>query len=620
MKSTMYPECGLPTQRDVRSKKHLDGTHRADTGSEPSSETPLDASVGVESPTTASNHACGLEGKSNEQMTIPPCVGEEDVEALIHAAPSPPVTKESLEELDLVFIQSNIDLRIDINYDHDLQFTPIAGMKGDRKREESKKYYQSLEAELRIRLQHQSSAICPRCEEVLSSQPDKPAFTPRLYQLFENLKELLAILVPDRDQYQITQFLDISLLLQEMSHGLLDVVRLARWLSGLLTAHCAPMRDVSAHEMADQIRKGAEDGDLRALVAGIEKLFNFLEAMKLDVANHQIRSFRYLLIDDTVAFQQDFFRARIKHGNIQVNASREWYCSAVINHQSCRISGQTPRTLPVSSLIHGLLDICLSCTSELPVSLAYDKKRVRDIRIDIQDIIHLRICLSIFGRLLREFVRQCSTCAVRGVAEIRISEMHLVLQNRIMDLTDGTTEAGVTMPQVWLRHANAIALELANAAIRLCSHAGLAVPGPVVEGTTARLRMEFQREIHHPHHTTQVTRELEQKANNHGATFLSMTALSISRAQKQWQELRQQRQNLRTLPDVEDIARRLAHIAVIHYRVWADLVYSESQDGHEQAAHKDSTCGHHDNQVETIASEESGEIADGQEDTPLDSL
>ncbi|EXJ63113.1 hypothetical protein A1O7_03558 [Cladophialophora yegresii CBS 114405] len=531
-------------------------------------------------PPPSDPHCAGAEDTEN-LVAIPPCTSEAEVDALLNASPYPPVTKESLGELELTYIQSNVTLRIDINYDHDLHFTPISGGKGEQKKRDARRYWHSLEVELRIVYQHSLLVSCAKCDERRSPSSDKrvlegrpPSFRRRLPALFQKLQELLVILVPEKDQDQISQYLDVSLLLQEVSHGLLDIVRLARWLDGLLTSHCAPMRDVSAHEMAEMIRQGAENGDIHILVAGIETLFQILEAMKLDVANHQIRSFRYLLIDDTVAFQQEFFRSRIGHGNLEAQASRKWYDLAVAKHQQCHIDRQTPRSMPLAVLVDGMLELCLWPDPKLPATLAYDQKRLKELRGDIQDFVHLDMCLLVFNQLVREL----SGPESQSMLERQVAEMHFLLRNRIMDITDGNPEE---VSQIWLQHTEAIAVELSRAASLV--HLGRAVPIPstTVAKTTWLLQQMFVNEHQHHRRARQLVRAIEQEAHTHAIRFQNMTTLEISHAQKHWQQVRAQGCRWRLLPEIDDIARRLAHIASIHWRVWAELVYSDPEDGLE---------------------------------------
>lgn len=99
--------------------------------------------------------------------------------------------------------------------------------------------------------------------------------------MFETLRELLETLVPDRDHAQIAENLDVPLLVQQVQKGVLDIARLSQWIAELLKGHCAPMRDEWADNMATKIEDGYTNFDMELIVEGLEKLFSFLEAMKL---------------------------------------------------------------------------------------------------------------------------------------------------------------------------------------------------------------------------------------------------------------------------------------------------------------------------------------------------
>ncbi|KAK5332191.1 Protein SOSEKI 1, partial [Exophiala xenobiotica] len=444
IKSKMHPGSDIPTTRDSHPEDSRDFSHVPGSLSDKSSYQDVFETVQTNGPVASNDQPSLPAGDKKaeregglERITIPVCTTEDDVDALFHATLMPPLTKGYLAELDLMWIRSNINLRVDINYDHDLHFMPVSGYTGEQKRQDAKKYWSSLEAELRIVYQHNLLVSCPCCQGASPSSPVQPQyFMPRLRQMFLTLNELLAVLIPNHEQDQLVKSLDISLLLQEVSHGLLDVVRLARWLFVLLTTHCAPMRDDSAQEMAEQIREGAERGDLHALVTGIEKLFSFLEAMKLDVANHQIRSFRYHLIDDTVAFQQEYFRLRIANEKLNVKRSREWYLNASQQHQQCPITGETSRTMALGALVHGLSDLCISSDPDIPDTLKHDRSRLETIREEIQDIVHLEISLIVYNTLVQQLCSPPSKDPPsRKLIQGRLEEMRSLLQNRLMDLT-----------------------------------------------------------------------------------------------------------------------------------------------------------------------------------------
>ncbi|KEF61783.1 uncharacterized protein A1O9_03353 [Exophiala aquamarina CBS 119918] len=517
-----------------------------------------------------------LDGKIPcKPIDIPPCTSEEDEHALCNAPEQPPVTKASLRELDLMLIQSNINLRVDINYDHDLHFTPVSGQKGEKKKLEALLYWQSLVAEFRITYHNNFVTSCIECKRrFVRGRGAQSNFHPRLPGLFFNLKELLTILVPDRDADQIAQFLDIPLLVQEASHSMLDVVRLGRWLCELLTTHCAPMRDGSALEMAEKIREGAETGDMTALVDGIKKLFDFLEAMKLDVANHQIRSFRFHLIEDTVPFQKDHFRIRIQNNKFNVDAPREWFLQNVKGHEECQGGGKLPTKSPLAALLHGLVQICVSNGPNFPETLKHDVCRLQNKRDQIQDIIHIDICLSVFDhQILRLVGHRFDPASLHPLLETRIKE----LQTRILDLTDGHMRPNQTMAEMWSQHDGEIALELTNAAFSVCKRVGCVLPASEVETTRKQLAFEFAEERQHARRAQLLAQALERGAQTYAHAFQSMTTLAISEAQKRDHHARHQpqheNQQWRQMPSLEDMARKLAHVAVIHMRVWWDLVY-----------------------------------------------
>ncbi|KAI7075326.1 hypothetical protein KC352_g42069, partial [Hortaea werneckii] len=61
----------------------------------------------------------------------------------------PPITAESLAELDMHRIINNPKLRHDVNFDRDLHFRPnLDGSKGRQKVKSAEQYWQALEGEL----------------------------------------------------------------------------------------------------------------------------------------------------------------------------------------------------------------------------------------------------------------------------------------------------------------------------------------------------------------------------------------------------------------------------------------------------------------------------------------
>lgn len=204
---------------------------------------------------------------------------EELVDAFRHAAELPPITKQSLSELDIDNIVKNIKLRHDVNFDRDLSFRPNnEGSKGHQKSRQSQQYWLALEAELHLYtrlfkgtppLRYVESSVYFQCAQR------------RVPKMFKTIHEVLKSLVPERDHERVDEHLDVPMLMQEIERGVCDMVALVEWTARLLKEHCAPMRDGWVDEMVVFMRNGAATQDLGVIVQSLRKLLAMLETMKL---------------------------------------------------------------------------------------------------------------------------------------------------------------------------------------------------------------------------------------------------------------------------------------------------------------------------------------------------
>lgn len=220
-------------------------------------------------------------------MRMPPSVSllSEDKQLLRTADPLPPVTRETLSELDLDRIMRNIHLRTDANFETDLHFKPdLDGEKGLRKRAAADRYWSAVQIEIMAHATSTRNGETVELEVVPVSQLsriDGDWFQPRLPWMFETLQDILRTLVPERDHACVAQNLDVRLLMQQIRKGVLDLARLAKWLAELLKMHCAPMRDQEADRMVSEISEGYNSHNMGKVVDGLRTLFGLLEMMKL---------------------------------------------------------------------------------------------------------------------------------------------------------------------------------------------------------------------------------------------------------------------------------------------------------------------------------------------------
>ena len=498
---------------------------------------------------------------SCKSLRVPRCMAND---AMIHAlrlAPCrPPVTTETLKELDLHYIQNNINLRVDVHFDHDLHFMPISGRRGQEKRDEARAYWACLTTEFRTH-DHNTRDSCQDCAD----HPTQLAghYPSRLPAMFTELRALLLILVPDQDHDQVKSTLDVDFLIQQLEHGVLDIARLSHWLSSLLMTHCAPIRDEWAEEMAQTLTEGATRGDLQCLVSGLEKLFTFCEAMKLDVANHQIRTFRVPLIEDGVSFQRDYFAARIRNQKLDVLPALNWYEAA-----KSEIIAKAPdeSTSAIGVLVEGLVQLCTFPTNDvsLPLTLRYDAIRIQRFEEEVQDLVQFRTCCNVLDALSFRIIRR----------KLDTSLVHQNLESRLLDLihSDNFIESGTG--DAWQYEIDAIALEITRSAYAFATQAGASAPDHTFASSLERVRAVLTRDWAIRRPADGLKTELIRLSLQHVSAFGSLSSLAISQAQQF--HLQHTSHQSPCLTSLDDVARRLAHIAVIHWRVWGDLAYTNT--------------------------------------------
>lgn len=280
------------------------------------------------------------------------------------AVPSPltlPITRDTLRELDLFEIFKNPQLRHDIVFDPHLQFRPnFDGERGMIKKREADRFWREVELELNTRqtaitLRREAAATMISLAGLASSssrliqqqqQQKCPLPTPNLLpKLIDELREILLSLLPvpppaqdgkgpqppNPERALLASTLDPELLLQELDHGVLDVHGLFRYLGDSLKGHCAPMRDAFVESMVSAV---VQSGDV---VRGIRMCFEILELMKLDIANHQLRTLRPWLLDNSIDFEQKYFTEQLARGG-SLQRTQDWFKRSWIRWESVKQS------------------------------------------------------------------------------------------------------------------------------------------------------------------------------------------------------------------------------------------------------------------------------------------
>lgn len=214
--------------------------------------------------------------------------------AFFSASDRPPITTQSLGELDTPNIIKNIRLRHDLNFDLVCNFRPnLDGPRGAKKRKMMEQYWDALVAELslysRLFNDHPQLGHRDACWSNVVAQAER-----RIPLMFDTIRDVLKSLVPEPDHQRIDDILDGQLLMQQVERGVVSdstLVCLAEWLNHFLKKHCAPIRDALLDRMVEEIRGAVAHQDLRRLINGLCHLMEILEAMKLVCADRQLGVF-----------------------------------------------------------------------------------------------------------------------------------------------------------------------------------------------------------------------------------------------------------------------------------------------------------------------------------------
>lgn len=533
----------------------------------------------------------------------------------------PPVTKATLSELDVTKIIHNPKLRHDINYDPDLHFRPnLEGEKGRRKQERANLFWNAL------------------LEQLNEFVMDRPSFEAKhgkgddwcLPALLRAVKEIIQTLVPQRDRVYLDEGLNVDLLMQQFNMGVADLEKLALWLSKVLKSHCAPMRDEWVDEMYNELSNGNRNNDMGELVKGMRSLLSVLEAMKLDVANHQIRCLRPALIEDTVNFEQRFFAKKMAAGKVETDSAKIWYGDACERFSPLVTPSNTQAFGDMTIFFEGLSRLLLPSVNEktLPNTFLFDEERIMKLRSDMMDAINLDICMKAFeemesgyGALFLSSALQGLTDQMRpGSPDSVFSGCASTCSSRPSSLVFSTAGSANSSPRTSLvlptptaadnARSRAKANELYSSLVSLLQTApSTAKPAARWKAIAPSMALQVFRYTNAPQHALPVLeaniaslindvhsakyREVEEKflgrLSNELASrvkqFRGLSGVSLfgiasgSRPNNSYgyQERDREESSRETREDgsLEDIAVRLAHLGIIHWRVWSSLVYSE---------------------------------------------
>ncbi|KAL6948991.1 hypothetical protein ACO0QE_001473 [Hanseniaspora vineae] len=347
------------------------------------------------------------------------------LQTTFETAPLPPINLDCLREIDLNEIIKNPQLRHDIIFDPLLQFRPnMDGERGLRKKLKADKYWNDVLLEISVIYNNQDENIesNDRFASLTSAPSTQEDYVNKLFSkdkslllpLFQSLKDILMSIIPKKDLENVHLIMDIDLILQEFLKKSINLTNFSNWLTTIFKNQCAPMRDSWVDTINENFVTADANKDIGLLVEALKSTFQLLEAMKLDIANHQIRMLRPALISNSVEFERQYFASLLKSKKIDKSHSVNWiYLDGVSPNtlesengadSSSSLTVKNKVTIPeffhiyVKNVVRLLS--CKKMVKEYPITLSFDHTRLSLLRADIRQIVCLLIVRFLFKQLI----------------------------------------------------------------------------------------------------------------------------------------------------------------------------------------------------------------------------
>ncbi|KAL8915656.1 MAG: hypothetical protein Q9172_006798 [Xanthocarpia lactea] len=471
------------------------------------------------------------------------------------ASLDPPITKETLSELDLNRIVNDIRLRHDINFEHEIMFRPNT-RRGAQKKREDNEYFEALAIEFDYYIRRQKGPLSPATRQdhkrsaVVHSTPSSlPKFPQRLPPMISAIGEVIKTLVPTAKWETVDDQFDVDLRMQELEHGICNIAGLFEWIGQLLLCSCSPMRDAMVTAMVAKSQQAVTEQDAHQLVDSVKDLFGILETMKLDVTNHQIRYLRLYLLEESVQFEQHQILDRIAAG-WSISHERRWF-EAPYAH---------PETQDRFVMFkERVIDRIVTPTATFPLTLASDLERLRHLQHDFR-LCHYHLAC---GRTFREALSKLGWTKAMPMLPYTECMKHI---GAIVGAQGQDFEFGA--------HPDVV-LEIVRVAFKICGIKALPDPSTLALtgwylGEALNPQTAFYNDIEGI-----LWDELSTMLHLEVEAIFNMNPLEILNRYDPGPPGSSNKQHRGGDLSLQSISKRAAHIIVLHWRVWAPILYDQ---------------------------------------------
>lgn len=268
--------------------------------------------------------------------------------------------------------------------------------------------------------------------------------------------------------------------------------------------------------------------------------------------------------------------------------SRQWYeelRQRELRHAALQADtdAQQDSFWPMAVMFEGLLDLLLQYRTPevLPETFIFDAERLWQLRSSLHNMIKLDICWHIFESYVQSQDQSLSHRA----------ETYTTFRARIWSLLLGSDDDDHHHPlrgstHRWLKYAHNVALEIARFATAACSRdddktndssSSNLVPDEVISSMETSLMMHLSNkstlfgELQHV-----MRKKLSAVTFAYAKKYLTMSPLAICESQR-GAPIVQRLTHPHGQTGIDRIGMRLAHMGVLHWRVWGPMLYAQEE-------------------------------------------
>lgn len=257
-----------------------------------------------------------------------------------------------------------------------------------------------------------------------------------------------------------------------------------------------------------------------------------------------------------------------------VESSRIWYLNLRRRELlSLEDRSKIDSFWPIGVLFRGLSDMLLQFDHPraFPKTFQFDSGRLWQLRADLQNLINLDICWYIFDVYVQ---------SQQGYVPSQ-AETYVTFRSRIWPLL-GENDDGYREASRWQGNISSVALEIARMASVVCYRDDM-----VCDNVIAPIERALEWHLSHESSVFQLFQtaareKLLESTSSFAKKYLNMSPLAICESQRPLQSQYGGSVSQRHM-DIDFIAMRLAHMGVLHWRVWAPILYTRDENSEPRA-------------------------------------